>query len=141
MQWITIDDLISELGTSKLAELSGDGSEIVQSVVDDAISSATEEVKAYISMRYALEDSQIPILFRELTKKIAIYNLYLRKNREMIVPIEVANEKNEAVRLLEQIKTGDIKIEQREKPSKIIFYSGKRYFDETYLDEFRNYRE
>ncbi len=141
MQWTTINDLISELGTSKLAELSGDGSEIIQSVVDDAISSATEEVEAYISVRYNFEDAPIPILFRELTKKIAIYNLYLRKNREMIVPIEVANEKNEAVRLLEQIKTGNIKIELTEKPSRIIFHSGKRYFDDAYLDEFRNFRE
>lgn len=141
MQWITIDELVAELGESKLAELSGDGSEIVHSVVDEAISSATEEVKAYVSMRYNVEDVSIPTLFRELTKKIAIYNLYLRKNREVIVPIEVANERNDAIRLLENISNGRINIELIEKPSKIIFYSGKRYFDEAYFDEFRNYRE
>ncbi|HPP40022.1 MAG TPA: DUF1320 domain-containing protein [Candidatus Kapabacteria bacterium] len=141
MQWATIDDLISELGESKLAELSGDGNEIDQSVVDEVLSVATEEVKAYVSVRYELKDAPIPTLLRNLTKKIAIHNLYLRNRREMIVPIEVANEKSDVVRLLVEIARGNVKVELPEKALQIIFHSGDRLFDNVHLEEFRNFRE
>ncbi len=141
MQWVTIDDLVAELGETKLAELSGDGSEIVQSVVNEALSLATEEVKAYVFARYELEETSLPNILLHLTKKIAIYNLYLRKNRELLVPIEVTNEKKEAVRLLEQISAGNLKIQLPEKTLKIIFHSGERLFDDAHLEEFRNFRE
>ncbi len=141
MQWATIDDLISELGESKLAELSGNGNEIDQSVVDEVISAATEEVKAYVSVRYELKDAPIPTLLRNLTKKIAIHNLYLRNRREMIVPIEVANEKSDVVHLLVEIARGNVKVELPEKAPQIIFHSGDRLFDNVHLEEFRNFRE
>lgn len=142
MNYITLNDLQNELGYDKLVELIGvSNSELDLSKAEAAIASATDLVNAYIGIRYQLPLTEIPEIIRYCAKNITIFYLYLYKNRELIIPIEVTNQKNDALRLLENISKGNMELGLNPKRAKIISYSNEKYFTREHLDEFKNYRE
>lgn len=142
MIYLTIDDLQEELGNDKLLELIGTGSsQIDEAKAEAAIASATDLVNVYLGVRYQLPPDEVPKIVRWCTLNIAIYYIYLYKCREMLVPIEVTNLKNEAIRILEQISTGILELGLTPKTNRIIAYSNEKYFTRDHLDEFKNSRE
>lgn len=142
MNYITFDDILSEVGSAKLAELTSfDGNEINPERVGLAIASASNLVDAYLFVRYNLPLEFVPDIIKHITKQIAIYYLYLGKYRESLLPIEILTMKTDAINLLEKFSTGDILLHNPRREAKIIHYSGNRYFNDEHLNEFRNYRE
>jgi phage gp36-like protein len=142
MFYITLNDLLEELGSGKLLELIGIGNaQIDTAKAEAAIASATDLVNAYIGVRYQIPIETVPEIVRYCAKNIAIYYLYLYKHRDLIIPIEVTNQKNEALRILAEISNGCLDIGLTAKSAKNIAYSNEKYFSREHLDEFKNYRE
>lgn len=112
MAYCTLADIQSKrLSEETLIQLTDDtDSGLVDQVkVDEAIADATELIDGYLRKRYTLPLTTVQGLVVKLALDVSVYNLYgLRP--ELDTPDRVAADYKAALRLLEQIQRGDVKI-------------------------------
>ena len=81
MSYSTQVDLLLQLDNTTLINLTNDvGSGIVESnVVSQAISDADALIDSYLSSLYAVPLATVPVIIKNISVDIAIYNLYSRR--------------------------------------------------------------
>lgn len=82
MAYCTLADLISKIPESSIIGLSNDDPEVAEinmTNVTAAIAAADHEIDSYVSLVVALPVVPTPPLLNDLSAKMAIWNLHLRK--------------------------------------------------------------
>ena len=90
MAYTTLVNLKKYMPAEQIEQLTDDHGigEIVTEIIDDAISSAQEEIDGYLKGRYPdnIEDADLPPLIIDIATKLAAYNLFGRKLMATIPP-------------------------------------------------------
>lgn len=102
-------DLVLEIGTTALTELTDDAGEgeVDADIVTFVIANADAVIDGYLGMVYTLPLTATPTLIRKISLDLSVYDLYSRKTSGEIPPIR-AERRAEAVALLEKIGAGTI---------------------------------
>lgn len=115
MAYCTVNDMAKLLPASMLINLSNDvsGSTIInQTNADECIDQADREIDAYVALAgYAVPMDPVPPLIANLSAKIAIWNLHLRKYFDSEIWRETYKQ---CLRTLERIAEGKLSIGQEE---------------------------
>ena len=110
--YCTLADIQSTVPENDLIELTDDSlppATVDQVKVDRAISDAGELIDGSLRGRYSLPLAPVPGLINTLAVDLAIYRLYSRRIK--LSPPEVVGERHkEALKLLEQIRSGRISL-------------------------------
>ncbi len=111
MPYCTLDDLKDQIPEANIIQLTDDeGLGVVnQSRVDKAISVADSVIDGYLRGRYSLPLSTVPELIKTIAIDIAVYKLYERR-LELEMPEAMSNRYKNAIKLLDQIQKGLIKL-------------------------------
>lgn len=133
------------MSENELARLTGDstGESIDTSMAEAAIASAESLIDAYLYGRYQVPIEEPEEIIKQISVKIAIFNLFSNKFRGSFVPNEVLASKLEAMSLLEGVFSGKIRLRAAARNVGIITNNRfkKRYFTDENLEQFRDYRE
>ena len=112
MSYCTVVDIQNIVPEQDLIELTDDTlppAMVDQDRVDRAISDAGELIDGSLRGRYTLPLTPVPGLINTLAVDLAIYRLYSRRIK--LTPPEVVGERHkEALKLLEQIRSGRISL-------------------------------
>ena len=114
MSYSTIADLILEITETTLIELTDDaGSGSVDAATAErAIADADEIINSRLSIRYTLPFLDTPGLIRKISVDLAVFGLYSRKGEP---PETRTVQYEEALRLLDKIGSGEVKLDAMEK--------------------------
>ena len=74
-----------------------------------AITDADAEIDSYLSSRYPMPLPSTPSIVKQLSRDIAIYNLYKRRNREDI-PESISEIYKMSLKMLEKIQAGKMNL-------------------------------
>lgn len=108
--YITVADLAKTFSYSILVQLSNDdhiAAEIDESVVEQAIQTASERIDAALRGRYRLPLTQVPTVISGYCQSIARYWLYARRPEDKM-PETVKETYMQAIKELEQIANGKL---------------------------------
>ncbi len=105
MSYCTKADLLGLIPEETLVQLTDDaGAGIVNDTrVTDAIADADAEIDGYCGKRYTLPFSPVPALVKKMSKEIAVYNLYARRQG---APDHIAKLRDDDVELLKSVSKG-----------------------------------
>jgi phage gp36-like protein len=110
MDYALVADLVARFGQTEIIQLT-DRSTPPADAIDDtvaqpALDAASAMVDGYVSAKYALPLANFPLLLTEVTCDIARYRLYADQ-----APEQVKDRYKDAIRTLEAISAGRIKID------------------------------
>ncbi len=110
MAYCTSEDIQNALPSADVIRLTDDeGAGVINTArLDEAISSAADEMDLYLGQKYALPISVVPAILAKLNIDLAIWNLYGRV-KSQIPDMRVERYKN-AVAMLDKIAGGKISI-------------------------------
>lgn len=111
--YATLSDLLGQVSERVLVSLTDDEGtgQIHTGRVEQAIADASARIDAYCQARYTVPFAPVPDVIRRLCVDIAIYNLFSRRGFEENSADEaIIRRYKDAVRMLEQIATGAIRI-------------------------------
>jgi phage gp36-like protein len=112
MSYCTLNDILSKrLSEETLIQLTDDaGAGVVdQDKAGQAIADAAELIDGYLRKRYTLPLTSALGLVKKLALDVAVYNLYgLRA--EIDTPERIANDYSAALKVLENIQRGNVKL-------------------------------
>jgi len=105
---VTIKKYLPEVTILQLTDDDNVGS-IVQEVIDEAILGAQTMVDAYMRGRYPAEiaEGSVPQLIKDLTTKIACYNLFRRKI-SLTIPEVIVDDYKSCLSILRDIQSGKV---------------------------------
>lgn len=111
MAYTTLENIKKRLPAHVVEQLTDDhgtGS-IVTEIVDDAISTAQEEIDGYLKGRYPddIADVDLPPMIIDIATTLSCFNLYARKI-ELTMPDALQLKYKNAVKQLEKIQAGKI---------------------------------
>lgn len=110
MPYCTEADLIDRYGAPLLVDLTDRGEtatgEIDSAVVAQAIAEADALIDGYLAVRYRLPLSVVPPQIAPLSRQIAIYRLHVFEAND-----KITEEHREALRQLQQIAAGAVRLE------------------------------
>lgn len=109
MPYSNKSDLLKVIDENTLAQLTDDdaGEAIDDAVIDDAIADADELIDVYLRTRYDVPLSDPPGILKQISRNLALYNLYARRpETEMPETIMARNEN--AGNLLASIRDGKV---------------------------------
>jgi phage gp36-like protein len=111
MPYCTLDDIKGQIPEANIIQLTDDeGLGVVnQSRVDKAISVADSIIDGYLRGRYTLPLSTVPELIKTIAIDITVYKLYER-GLELEMPEAMSNRYKNAIKLLDQIQKGLVKL-------------------------------
>lgn len=111
MPYCTLDDIKGQIPEANIIQLTDDeGLGVVnQSRVDKAISVADSVIDGYLRGRYTLPLSTVPELIKTIAIDITVYKLYERR-LELEMPEAMSNRYKNAIKLLDQIQKGLVKL-------------------------------
>ncbi len=111
MGYCTLDDLKDQIPETNIIQLTDDeGLGVVnQSRVDKAITTADSVIDGYLRGRYTLPLSTVPELVKTIAIDITVYKLYERR-LELEMPEAMSNRYKNAIKLLDQIQKGLVKL-------------------------------
>lgn len=117
--YCTLEDLLGQVSEQVLVGLTDD--EGIGAVhvgrVEQAIADATARIDAYCQARYPVPFNPVPAVIRRLCIDIAVYNLFSRRGfREDSADEAVIRRYKDAIRMLEQIATGSVRIGAAQPP-------------------------
>jgi phage gp36-like protein len=144
MAYCTVEDMMKLLPESMLVSLSSDqpGDTMVdQDNIDEAIDQADREIDAYLFIAgQSVPMDPVPPLVANLSTKMAIWNLHLRKYFASAVWQETYNR---CLKLLEKIAEGKLSVGQIESGitetseiNKSGTWTRTQKFTEDFMDEF-----
>ena len=133
--YCTIEDIKQLLNGKVLADLTDDdGTGMVdESKVDWAIGLAEDLIDTYIGTRYSLPLDSVPESIKGVCVDIAIYNLYSR--RVDIVPETRKERYQNALKLLQDIAAGKIKLDTGSTEGENQIKGNKLVDDRTFSDD------
>ena len=111
MPYCTLNDIKDQIPEANIIQLTDDEGldEVNQERVDKAISVAGSVIDGYLRGRYSLPLENVPELIKTIAIDIAVYKLYERR-LELEMPETMVNRYKNAVKTLEQIQKGIIKL-------------------------------
>jgi phage gp36-like protein len=115
--YCTSDDLTRLLPESELLELADDDGVAslddpgVQAVLAEAIDQADREIDAYVGMVKAVPLDPVPPLVANLSAKIAVHGLYIRRPG-LSIPDSIAEAYKQALQMLGRIAAGKLSLGQ-----------------------------
>lgn len=102
--------------------------------INEQITAADDEIDSYLRGRYDLPLASVPGRIKQISKDIAIYNLYKRRQRDSMPDSIVAIYK-ERLKELDKIRSGgiDLGVESTEvKSSSGVFKTNKKSTDKVF---------
>jgi len=111
-----------------------DANDVAVLRIDEQITAADDEIDSYLRGRYDLPLASVPGRIKQISKDIAIYNLYKRRQRDSM-PDSIVSIYKERLKELEKIRSGkiDLGIESTEvKSSSGIFRTNKKSTDKMF---------
>lgn len=103
-----VDDLIKDMTEQSLLELTDNGTqEEIVPMTEDAIQRADAETDGYLAALYTVPLAPVPPIINNISRKIAAYHLYRRKNTVNTDDI-IRAEYEDMVKLLKDIAAGKI---------------------------------
>jgi phage gp36-like protein len=111
MPYCTLHDLEQRLPRDIVATMTDDegGADLERSVVDSAIADADSMIDSYLSSRYAVPLTHVPLIVNRIACDLTLYYLFTRKY-ESEMPEAMRNRYTDAVKLLTQIQQGHVNI-------------------------------
>jgi phage gp36-like protein len=126
-----------------LVQLTNDegGTAIVESIIYEAIQTASNLIDGYIGGRYTLPLAVVPSTIRDLAITIAVKALYTRRMASIPEDLTVYMEYKEAIKTLERIQNNKFTIPELESGEESVdFRASKktkdRVFTKEVLDQF-----
>ncbi|MDO8838019.1 MAG: DUF1320 domain-containing protein [Parvibaculum sp.] len=105
MSYVTLEKLISKFGARELVLLTDRAvpasGEIDEAIVAEAIAATDAEINAYLTRRYSLPLSPVPLLIENLAAPMARYHLHVEH-----APAQVEKQYEAALRTLRDIASG-----------------------------------
>jgi phage gp36-like protein len=100
-------DLQKELDATKLTQLADDNGDGVADagVIDEAIAAADDEINGYLATRITVPVSPVPGIIKRLSARLAIYQLYKRRD---VLPEVWRDVRSEAIRFLRDFADGNV---------------------------------
>jgi len=143
MSYCTLDDLKQAIPEDNLIQLTDDGGigQVDMEKVNNAIAYAKQLIDGYLRGRYPLPLTNVPALMKHLAVDLAIFYLYARRF-ELDMPETMVNRHKNAIKLLEQIQKGIIRlgIESNQETGEGYYKSNKteedKIFSKTHLKAF-----
>lgn len=143
MPYCTLADIVNQIPEANIIQLTDDEriGAVNQTRVNMAISTASSLIDGYLRGRYTLPLATVPELIRTIAIDIVIYRLYERR-LELNMPEAMSDRYKNAVKLLEQIQKGLIKlgIESKTGPGQGHYKTNKtsndRIFNKSRLNQF-----
>ena len=111
MPYCTLDDLKNHIPEANIIQLTDDEGlgTVNQARVDKAITTADSVIDGYLRGRYTLPLLTVPELIKTIAIDITVYKLYERR-LDLEMPEAMSNRYRNAVKLLDQIQKGLIKL-------------------------------
>ena len=111
MSYCTLADINDQIPETNIIQLTDDEGlgRVNQTRVNKAIETAGGIIDGYLRGRYSLPLSTVPVLIRTIAIDIAVYKLYERR-LELEMPEAMSDRYKNAVKLLEQIQKGLIRL-------------------------------
>lgn len=111
MSYCTLKDILEAVSEDNVIQLTDDeGLGVLnQERVDKAITTAGSIIDGYLGGRYTLPLLTVPVLIKTIAVDIAVYKLYERRF-ELNMPEAMSNRYKNAIKLLEQIQKGLIRL-------------------------------
>lgn len=122
MPYSTTADILKILPESEVLHLADDedigivGASSVAAVLSEAIEQADREIDAHVGVVRAVPLDPVPALIANLSAKLAVHNLYLRRPG-IVEPDSWQRETSRCLRLLEAIATGRLALGAQPGPS------------------------
>lgn len=137
MPYCTLEDIKKAIPEENLIQTTDDEGFGVVNVerVDEAINSADQLIDGYLRGRYTLPLNPIPGLIKKLSIDLAIFYVYSRRF-ELEMPQTMTDRFKNAVKILEQIQKGVIKlgIETEQSPGQGYYKTNKSKEDKIFND-------
>ncbi len=135
--YISNFELVDELGHQGLALLTGDptGTVVDQAKVDAAIRMASNLIDTFCYPRYAVPLSPMPELIRDIATALTIYNLYMFAKRDDLISSTIIYRKIDAIKLLNDISQGILKLDIIPNGSQYKFISGHKIINMEDLND------
>lgn len=141
MAYCTVNDIINDITELTLAQLTDeDGMVVNEGVVNVLIADADSLIDGYCGARCKVPFTPVPPFVAALSRKIAIYNLYARRQEDM--PPLRQTQYEDAIERLKDVSGGKLKLDTIfdvplvTDDSAVIFTSPIRTFDRTTLGGF-----
>lgn len=133
MGYCILDDLKNNLSEARLIELTDDTDSGVlnESIVNDNIERASNEINAYCQERYSVPFEIVPGIIKDICIDITIYRLFLRREN---VPEDIQNSYKRAVEKLRDIADGKISLGNSNVSEDDITFSNKTEDDRYFKD-------
>jgi phage gp36-like protein len=139
MAYHTRTDMVNKLTEEALVELTDDANSgiVDEAVLAAAASSAANIIDGYISSGYSLPLNPVPGILQEVSAGLAIHDLY-RRRASGDMPKSVREDRDNAIRILEHIAEGKIKLTPIETQSTFLTNktASDRDFSKTVLKRF-----
>lgn len=136
--YCTLDDIKKAIPETNIIQLTDDAGtgQIDTEKINDAISYAEQLINGYLRGRYTLPLDPVPELIRHMATDLAIFHLYSRRF-ELEMPQSMMDKYKNAVKLLEQIQKGLIRIgaEVEASPGQGYYKSNRTTEDKVFTRE------
>ena len=113
MGYATLDDLKSAMSEQSLLDLSQDNPDLDEldlTVIDRALTDASELIDGYLRGRYILPITPTPSILRQLCVDIARYKLHLRRPEGGELPANISDSYKNALNILKAIPKGEFSL-------------------------------
>ncbi len=133
-------DITASIPEAQIASLTDDtnGETVDEDIVNQAISSADELIDSYLRSRYGVPLTTVPLIIKELSVELAIYNLYKRRFRTDI-PEPIQENFKIQISILKQIQNGTMNLGIEKKAldggQVGIYRTNKKAIDKTFNRE------
>lgn len=110
--YCTLDDLkqaIPEINLIQLTNDAPDATTVDQTKIDGFITDSVELIDSNIRGQYTLPINPVPGIVKQIAVDITLYKIYSRRY-ELEMPETMAERFKQAMKLLEQIRKGDLKL-------------------------------
>jgi len=110
--YCTLDDLkqaIPEINLIQLTNDAPDATTVDQTKIDGFITDSVELIDSNIRGQYTLPINPVPGIIKQIAVDITLYKIYSRRY-ELEMPETMAERFKQAMKLLEQIRKGDLKL-------------------------------
>jgi phage gp36-like protein len=124
MPYSDYNDILKEMTSQELAKLSGsaNGTDINYDRLDSALLYAKALIDAYLESKYDKYNiSDIPPLIKRLSNDFCIVYLFEMSCAKTLVPQTIVWRKLDALKLLKEIQSGEVNIEDDKSTKQTIF--------------------